>query len=432
MSGLSSRSPCSLRGTVDDRAVGVAEGDPRSHRDQLVGEEQAVLEHLLEDQDRALRLGGERQRDRGQVGRERRPGSVVDLRDRVAEIVADRQPLVGRDEQVAALDEALQSEPLELAPDHQQVGRFDVADPQLAAGRGRQRHEAADLDVVGSDLVFGAAELVAAVDDHHVGADPVDGGAHPRQQMGEVLDVRLAGRVGDDRPPRRQRRGEQRVLGPHHRRLVHEDLAGLQAARRLQLDHSAAGDRGAEVAERVEVRIEPAAADRVAARRRHPDLSEAGEERTGEQERSADPGGEALIDLVRADAGGAEAELVVAEPLDGDAELGEDRDLGLGVADPRDVAEDQILLGQQACCEDRQRRVLVAGGDDLPTEGNAALNHEVLQSLARVDDGERADDERLRPRSGLGIALRVDRLRLAPQACSRRRGVDARLRPALG
>src|SRR5918998_934291 len=54
----------------DDRPVGIADRDLRAHRDELVDEEQAVLEHLLEDQDRALGLGRERHRDRGEVGRE--------------------------------------------------------------------------------------------------------------------------------------------------------------------------------------------------------------------------------------------------------------------------------------------------------------------------------------------------------------------------
>src|SRR5581483_5062826 len=70
-------------------AVGIAERDPSAHRDQLVDEEQAVLEHLLEDQDLAVGLRGERERDRGQVGRERGPGAVLELRDRVADVGLD-------------------------------------------------------------------------------------------------------------------------------------------------------------------------------------------------------------------------------------------------------------------------------------------------------------------------------------------------------
>src|SRR5439155_14626981 len=41
-----------LRRARDDRSVRVAEDDPRAHADQLVDEEQATLEHLLEDEDR--------------------------------------------------------------------------------------------------------------------------------------------------------------------------------------------------------------------------------------------------------------------------------------------------------------------------------------------------------------------------------------------
>ena len=207
----------------------------------------------------------------------------------------------------------------------------------------------------------------------------------------------------------------------------------VEPARGLQLDHPRSGDGGAEVAEGVEVRIEAAAADRVAAGRRHPDLAEAREQRAGEQERGPDPGREApRRPRSSPTRGGAEPDVVGAEPLDLDPELGQDRDLRLGVADARHVAQDDVLLGEQAGGEDRQCRVLVAGGRDLPAERDAALNHELLQSLARVDDGERAHDERRRPRSGLGTALRVDRLRLPAQARAGGRGVDARLRPDPG
>ena len=58
--------PVELRRAVDDRAVRVAEDDPRAHRDELVDEEEPVLEHLLEDQDRPLRL--------------RRDASAIDVR----------------------------------------------------------------------------------------------------------------------------------------------------------------------------------------------------------------------------------------------------------------------------------------------------------------------------------------------------------------
>src|SRR5680860_954045 len=72
------------------------------------------------------------------------------------------------------------------------------------------------MTVHGRDRL-GGAESVAAVDGHHVGADPLNPGPHRAQQPRQVLDVRLAGGVRDRRRPGRQRRRHQRVLGSHHR-----------------------------------------------------------------------------------------------------------------------------------------------------------------------------------------------------------------------
>ena len=102
----------------------------------------------------------------------------------------------GHDHVVAVeLDPAAQ--PLEAEARHAQVVGHHVLDAQLAAGAGGQRDEAADLDVVGADRVVGAAELLLAVHDQHVGADALDARAHLQQQAREVLHVRLGGRVVD-------------------------------------------------------------------------------------------------------------------------------------------------------------------------------------------------------------------------------------------
>jgi hypothetical protein len=57
--------------------------------------------------------------------------------------------------------------------------------------------------------------------------------AHLHEHPREVLDVRLRGGVADHGRARRQRGGHQRVLGRHHRRLVHQEVAWAQPARRL-------------------------------------------------------------------------------------------------------------------------------------------------------------------------------------------------------
>ena len=148
------------------------------------------------------------------------------------------------------------------------------------AGDAGERHEAADLDVVGRDVVLAAVQALGAVDGDQVRADALDVGAHLHEHAREVLHVRLAGRVADDGGAGGERCGHQRVLGGHHGRLVHEHIGRPQPARRAQHDLAAAvGDR-AHRAEGVEVRVEAAATDHVAARRRHDGAVKAREQRT--------------------------------------------------------------------------------------------------------------------------------------------------------
>ena len=95
---------------------------------------------------------------------------------------------------------------------------------QLAAGHARERHERRDLDVVRRHGVLATAELRDAVDCHHVGADALDRGAHLVEHARDVLHVRLARGVADDRRAVDRGGGHQRVLRTHHGRLVHEEV----------------------------------------------------------------------------------------------------------------------------------------------------------------------------------------------------------------
>ena len=107
----------------------------------------------------------------------------------------------------------------------------------------------------GETRVLAAAERVEPVDVHHVGADALDRRAHAGEHAREVLHVRLGGGVADGRRARGERRGHERVLGAHHGRLVHEEVARAQpAVGRGQPDVAVELDHGAERAERVEVR----------------------------------------------------------------------------------------------------------------------------------------------------------------------------------
>ena len=120
--------------------------------------------------------------------------------------------------------------------------------------------------------------------------------------------------------------------------------------------------------EGVNVRVEPAAADQVAARRRDDHLVEPGEQRAGEQERGAHPPAQLGIELVLGDLGGADTHLVGAGPGDVGAEVREQLQHRLDVPDPRHVRERNRLLGEEGRGQDRQRPVLVAGGPDRSRE----------------------------------------------------------------
>ena len=91
----------------------------------------------------------------------------------------------------------------------------------------------------------------------------------------------------------------------------------------------------AELREGVDVGVEPPAADHVAARRRHDGAAEARQQRAGEQERGADLAAEVGVELGLRDAGAVDAHLVRARPGRVGAEVGEQLDHHLDVADAR-------------------------------------------------------------------------------------------------
>ena len=354
MSGDSSALGAQPARAADDRAVRVAQRDVGAHEDELVREDQAVLEHPLVDQDgtRALRRQGDR--DRREVGRERGPRAVLDLHLVLAHVAGHDEVLAAGDEDVAVVEHRAQPEAVEDEADHPQVVLDDVLDAQLAARDARERHERPDLDVVGADLVHAAVEVGAARDREDVGADPLDVGAHLLQHPREVLDVRLARGVADDGRAGDPRGGQQRVLRAHDGRLVHEDVRRAQATRRTQVDVAVEVEVRPERAERVEVRIEPAATDHVTARRGHHGAAEARQQRPREQERRPDALRQRAVDLhaVGTQVAGTERDLVLTGPRDAHAHVVEQPEHRLDVLDARHVADDDLVLREHARGED--------------------------------------------------------------------------------
>ena len=229
------------------------------------------------------------------------------------------------------------------------------------------------------DAPRAAAELRDALDAEDVRLDPLDLRAERDEEAAEILDVRLAGRIPDHRLALGEHRRHDDVLRRHHARLVEED--GLAAKPgRGHLVAPVDRDLCAELREAVNVRIEAPAPDHVAAGRRDGDAAEAGKQRAGEQERGPDATAELLVELGLVDARRIDADVVLGSQLDVGADVHEQLDHRLDVADPRDVRQLHRLGCERARRQDREGAVLVPGGADRPAEGPPALDHEGLHS----------------------------------------------------
>ena len=200
--------------------------------------------------------------------------------------------------------------------------------------------------------------------------------------------MRLAGGVADHRRAGRQRGGHQRVLGRHHRGLVHEHVGRAQPARRASARSRAPQSTlGAHRAERVEVRVQAPAADHVAARGA---ASPRGESARAAGRRAGTRRGSARRARARSrprrTLGRAQRQLVGAAPVDRDADRARIVEHRLDVADARDVADDDLVLGQEAArARIGSAPFLFPAGPIVPDSGTppSITNFSISRSLRR-------------------------------------------------
>ena len=220
--------------------------------------------------------------------------------------------------------------------------------------------------MIGADRPLSAVQPIHAFDAQHVRLDPLDRRPERDEEPAEILDVRLAGRVADDRRPRRQAGCHDAVLRGHHACLVEEDLRAPEPVR-AHVVNPVHFDPRTERRERVDVRVEAAASDDIASRRRDDSAAEAHQERAGQEERGAHLRAELRVELALPQLRCMDADLVQAGPLDLGADVGEQRQHRVDVPDPRHVSKQNRLARQRAGGEDGQRAVLV------PRRGHAPV-----------------------------------------------------------
>ena len=269
MSGESTDAAAQPRRAGDERAMRIAEHDARAHADELVDEEQPRLEHLFVDENEPGALRRRDDRDRHRVGRKRRPRLVLELRHVSAEIALNDRLLSAsaRDDEIGSVDHARDAEPREAHQRRAQMLDARVRDANLGARHRRQADERADLDVIRPDAMRRAAERTAALHRQLVRARPVDLRAERDQEVAEVLDVRLAGGIAENRRSARGDGRHERVLGAGDARLVEKHVGAAQARRR-EVEAVVQLERRAEALEREKMRVDAPPADDVAAGRR--------------------------------------------------------------------------------------------------------------------------------------------------------------------
>ena len=234
--------------------------------------------------------------------------------------------------------------------------------------------------------MLAAAEPVDALDVEHVRADALDLRSERDEKAAEILDVRLARGVADHGLALGERCRHDRVLGSHDRGLVQVDALAAKTGR-LHLVRAVQLDLDAELLKGVDVRIEPAAPDHVAAGGRHRHPPEAGQERAGEQERRTDLPAEIGVEIGLDDPARIDPDLVRPGPLGVCADVDEKLDHRPDVADARHVREAHLFRGEQARREDRKRGVLVACRADGAAERPTAFDHEGLHGAGMVLGG---------------------------------------------
>ena len=114
----------------------------------------------------------------------------------------------------------------ELAEEHVHVVGPGAVEVDLAAGDRRGGQERGRLDPVGDDAVVHGRERARSTPwiDRSSVPTPVDLGAHAVEEVAEVGDLGLAGRVVDDRGALGEHRGHDDVLGGADARELEQDV----------------------------------------------------------------------------------------------------------------------------------------------------------------------------------------------------------------
>ncbi len=223
-----------------------------------------------------------------------------------------------------------------------------------------------------------------------IGADAADVGAHGREAVSEIDDLRLARGVDDFRFPARQRRRHHEILGGTDRNIGEYDAAADQSLRRLGKDIAVMQlDLGTQLSQALEVQIDRARADGAAARQRDLGLAATRHERSQHQHRRAHLAYEIVGGSGVDDAGGLKSHAARGRrrtssrfrDRDGRAQLAQQAGHRRDIHEVRHIGEMQRFRRQQRRRHQRQGCILGAADLNLAMEPATAANAYPIHAL---------------------------------------------------
>ena len=290
----------------------------------------------------------------------------------------------------------------ERVGDRQHVARLGADQFDRPAGNPRRAGVAARFDSVGHDVIVAAVQPLDPVDDEVRAADPLDGRAHGHEEIAQVDDFRLARRVEQLRPTGCENGGHDGIFGRTDRNDRKAVIAAFQSTLGGAGLHIAGGqfDLRAHRFQRLQMQVDRTVADRAAAGQRHGRFAHPRQHRTEHQNRRThlahhvvgrDRGGNLLA--LQRHAPLVAIALLRARHLGRYAQFVEQVPEAVDVGEPRQIAQRQLVVGEERARKKRQRAVLGARNRDLALEALTAgdangVHRRALAQRARLTRGQ--------------------------------------------
>ena len=222
--------------------------------------------------------------------------------------------------------------------------------------------------------MFRAGEQLDAANMQAVGADAGNVCAHFNQQMRQILNVRFAGGVENGGFTFGKHGGHQDIFGGGNAGFVEYQI-GADQRFALKVIRRGVVNFDAECAQSVEMGVEAAAADDIAAGRMNERRAVTRGERSGQENRGAHFAAEFFVELGDFKSFCAER-YASAGFFDRYAERHEQFEHNADIGDIRNVTEFDRLIGQGTGRQHRQDCVFVAARREFPANDVAAVDDE--------------------------------------------------------